>query len=161
MTAVPLASPISAPWRLAADSGAGARTHRPASVVWQDTHPALIPQAQIDHMLAERYRPEALIAHYGRPSRDGGMLDDGPSDGATVGFACLETTDQPGNSSWISSTSIPRSRARAWAGPWWNGRLPAPGGRWPNLVLAVNMGNARALAAYRAYGFQQRGGGVP
>ena len=159
MTAVPHASPIPSPWRLEPLTPARVpELIALARVVWQDTYPALIPQAQIDHMLAERYRPEALNSHCGAPQPGWGECwMTACLDGAMVGFACLETTDQPGEFKLDKLYVHPQVQGRGvgralveWAASC------ARGGGGQTLVLAVNKGNARALAAYRAYGFRQR-----
>jgi len=129
-----------------------------ARVVWQDTYSVLIPQAQIDHMLGERYQPQDLAAQAGAP---------GPGwtvcwmtarlEGAMVGFACLETTDTPGEFKLDKLYVHPQAQGRGVGRAlvdWAAATAREAGGQ--TLVLAVNKGNTRALAAYRAYGFRQR-----
>lgn len=123
---------------------------RLAHTIWQSTYPALIPQAQIDTMLADRYAPTALHAQLDDPLhgwRVAWLAD------AIAGFAhgVLDGSDCKLDKLYvhpdcqrqgIGSTLL--AAIRDWAGQHAARRL------W----LQVNRGNTQAIAAYQKYGFR-------
>jgi len=121
-----------------------------ARMVWQATYPALIPQAQIEAMLADRYAPERMREQLDDPRQAWGGMRRGD---ALVGFAhaVLEGTACKLDKLYVHPDSqrqgIGAALLRAVAS--W-----ARQQRARCLRLQVNRGNAQAIAAYRKYGFR-------
>ena len=121
-----------------------------AREVWQATYPALIPQAQIDAMLADRYAPERMREQLDDPRQAWWGMRRGD---ALVGFAhaVLEGTACKLDKLYVHPHSqrqgIGAALLHAAAG-WARQR------RARCLRLQVNRGNAQAIAAYRKYGFR-------
>ena len=123
---------------------------RLARVVWQATYPPLISQAQIDHMLADRYAPDRIRAQLADP-RHAWWVAQG--DGAPLGF-CHAYLEAPGcklDKLYVHPDHQRRGigaallrEAEAWARAREAKRL------W----LQVNRGNAQAIRAYEKYGFR-------
>lgn len=120
-----------------------------ARTVWQATYPALIPQAQIDAMLADRYAPGRIRAQLGDPAHAWRVV---LADGAAVGFAhaCLDETGCKLDKLYVHPAHQRRGLGRtlldaveAWARERQARRL------W----LQVNRGNEAAIRAYDRYGF--------
>lgn len=120
-----------------------------ARTVWQATYPALIPQAQIDAMLADRYAPGRIRAQLGDPAHAWRVV---LADGAPVGFAhaCLDETGCKLDKLYVHPAHQRRGLGRtlldaveAWARERQARRL------W----LQVNRGNEAAIRAYDRYGF--------
>jgi ribosomal protein S18 acetylase RimI-like enzyme len=125
-----------------------------ARVVWQDAYPGIISQEQIDYMLARRYDADALRAELASAQFTWDVLLDG---GIIVGFASCLMTELPGEMKLDKLYVHPESQRRG------HGerlvRHCAAQARTRGcraLVLAVNKRNARAIAAYRKYGFRVR-----
>lgn len=123
-----------------------------ARVVWQDAYPAIIPQAQIDYMLGQRYSDAALSAYLNADDR---WFEVAKLDGALAGFCACELhqgeykldklyIDPAKQRGGLGGILIARAADRA--------RLL--GHR--RMILAVNKHNARAMAAYRKHGFSVR-----
>lgn len=120
-----------------------------ARTVWQATYPPLIPQAQIDAMLADRYAPERIRAQLGDPAHAWRVV---LADGAPVGFAhaCLE-----GQGARLDKLYVHPGHQRRGLG----GALLRAVEDWARvrhaarLRLQVNRGNAQAIRAYVRYGF--------
>ncbi len=121
-----------------------------AREVWQATYPALIPQAQIDAMLADRYAPERMREQLDDPRQAWWGMRRGD---ALVGFAhaVLEGTACKLDKLYVHPDSqrqgIGAALLRAVAS--W-----ARQQRARCLRLQVNRGNTQAIAAYRKYGFR-------
>ncbi|MFN3751029.1 MAG: GNAT family N-acetyltransferase [Thiobacillus sp.] len=121
-----------------------------ARTVWQSTYPALIPQAQIDAMLADRYAPERIRAQLGDPAHAWRVV---LADGAPAGFAhaCLDAQGVKLDKLYVH----PGHQRRGLGGAllhaiedWARARRAA------RLHLQVNRGNAQAIRAYEKYGFR-------
>jgi GNAT superfamily N-acetyltransferase len=122
---------------------------RLARTIWQNTYPALISQAQIDFMLANRYAPAALQAQLDNPLhawRVAWIADQitGFAHAILDGTSCKldKLYVQPDSQrQGIGSTLF--AVIRDWA------RQHAARRLW----LQVNRGNTSAIAAYQKYGF--------
>jgi GNAT superfamily N-acetyltransferase len=120
-----------------------------ARVVWKATYPALIPQAQIDAMLADRYAPERMREQLDDPRHAWRVARQA---GAVVGFAHAVRDDagckldklyvHPGHQR-RGVGALLLAAIEDWA--------RAQGAQ--RLRLQVNRGNARAIRAYAKYGF--------
>jgi GNAT superfamily N-acetyltransferase len=121
-----------------------------AHTVWQATYPALISQAQIDAMLADRYAPQRIRAQLDNPRHAWRVAR---QDGALVGFAhalCDETGCKldklyvhPDHQHRGIGAALLQDIA-GWARTQQARRL------W----LQVNRGNVQAIRAYKKYGFR-------
>lgn len=121
-----------------------------ARVVWQATYPPLIPQAQIDAMLADRYAPERMreqlddARHAWRVASEGGV---------PVGFAHAILGD---SGCKLDKLYVHPDRQRRGIGAALMREIEA----WARdhqarrLWLQVNRGNAQAVRAYEKYGFR-------
>ncbi len=120
-----------------------------ARTVWQATYPALISQAQIDAMLADRYAPARMRAQLGDPAHAWRVAwqDDTP-----VGFAHAYRDDE---NCKLDKLYVDPAQQRRGLGA----ALLAEIERWARahgaarVRLQVNRGNAAALRAYARYGF--------
>lgn len=120
-----------------------------ARVVWQATYPALISQAQIDAMLADRYAPDSIRAQLDDPRQAWWAAQ---RDQTLVGFAHAV---RDGADCKLDKLYVRPDSQRQGIGA---ALLHAVQG-WARsqqarrLWLQVNRGNAPAIAAYRKYGF--------
>jgi GNAT superfamily N-acetyltransferase len=121
-----------------------------ARVTWQATYPALISQAQIDAMLADRYAPVRIHEQLEDPQQAWWVAH---QNRMPVGFAhaTLKGTDCKLDKLYVHPDkqrqgigSALLDAVRNWARQQQAGRL------W----LQVNRGNAQAIAAYLKYGFR-------
>ena len=121
-----------------------------ARTVWQATYPALISQAQIDAMLADRYAPASIRAQLDDPAHAWRVVR---VDAAPVGFAhaLLDGRDCKLDKLYVHPDFQRRGvgaallRAiEAWARTQGAARLR----------LQVNRGNTQAIRAYEQYGFR-------
>ena len=122
-----------------------------ARVTWQATYPALISQAQIDAMLADRYAADRIRAQLDDPGHAWWSAQQNPM---LVGFAHALLDD--GADCKLDKLYVHPDHQRQgigaellqavqdWAKQQQAGRL------W----LQVNRGNTQAIAAYRRYGFR-------
>jgi len=120
-----------------------------ARTVWQATYPALISQAQIDAMLADRYAPIRIREQLDDP-RHGWWV--ARQDHTLVGFAHanLDETSCKLDKLYVHPAQQRRGIGAALlhAVEDWARRLQTR-----RLWLQVNRGNTQAIAAYRKYGF--------
>lgn len=121
-----------------------------AKTVWQATYPPLIPQAQIDAMLADRYAPQRIRAQLGDPCQAWWVAR---RKHALAGFAhaLLDESDCKLDKLYVHPAQQRRGIGAAllrtvedWARRQQVRRL------W----LQVNRGNTQAIAAYKKYGFR-------
>lgn len=127
-----------------------------ARTVWQATYPGLISQAQIDFMLAQRYAPGHLREELARA--DIGW-DKALVDGRLAGFASTHWGEhEAAEEAKLDKLYIDPAAQRRGLG----GRLIERAGERARaagrrtLILAVNKGNAQAIAAYARHGFVKR-----
>ena len=119
-----------------------------ARVVWQATYPGLIPQAQIDFMLADRYATARIRAQLADPAH---CWLTARADDALAGFAHLSlgTDAAKLDKLYVAPAHQRRGLGRALFDAA-RARAAATGAR--SLSLQVNRGNTRAVAAYRKWG---------
>lgn len=123
-----------------------------AREIWFAHYPAIIGTAQIEYMLAQRYRPEVIRAEL---ARDDLWWDKLTVDGAMAGFASYFLTGAAGEMKLDKLYVHPRHQRRG------HGRrmieracAVAREQGCDRLVLAVNKGNRAAIAAYLRHGFR-------
>ena len=121
-----------------------------ARTVWQATYPALISQAQIDAMLADRYAPARVREQLDDPRHAWWVARQSH---ALVGFAhaMLDGTDCKLDKLYVHPAQQHRGIGAALvrAVEDWACRQQAR-----HLWLQVNRGNTQAIRAYEKYGFQ-------
>lgn len=121
-----------------------------AREVWQATYPALIPQAQIDAMLADRYAAARIRAqlddrhHAWRLARQGDAI-------AGFAHAYLDDTVCKLDKLYVHPAAQRRGIGAALLG---NIEAWARAQGAARLRLQVNRGNAQAIRAYLKYGFR-------
>lgn len=121
-----------------------------ARTVWQATYPALISQAQIDAMLAERYAAPSIRAQLKSP-RDAWWI--ARQDGSVVAFAHAHLAPPDCK---LDKLYVDPARQRSGIGA----ALLAAVSAWgraqqaTRLWLQVNRGNTQAIRAYEKYGFR-------
>jgi GNAT superfamily N-acetyltransferase len=121
-----------------------------ARIVWQATYPALISQAQIDAMLADRYAPQRIRAQLDNPHQIWRVAKQGP---VLVGFAHA-LLDETGCK--IDKLYVHPDHQRGGIGAALLQKIEdwARSQEARRLWLQVNRGNAQAIRAYQKYGFQ-------
>ena len=123
---------------------------RLARRTWQDTYPGIISQQQIDAMLADRYSPQAILAQLGNP-RHSWLIALGGGD--LTGFAHAYLQD--GACKLDKLYVDPCRQRRGVGGALFDAiRGFARQHRAQRIRLQVNRNNARAISAYRKYGFE-------
>lgn len=121
-----------------------------ARSVWQATYPTLIPQAQIDAMLADRYAPQRIREQLDDPRQAWWVARQDP---ALTGFAHA-LLDESGCK--LDKLYVHPDRQRRGIGA----ALAKTVEDWARrqqvrrLWLQVNRGNTPAIAAYEKYGFR-------
>lgn len=125
-----------------------------ARLVWQDTYPGIISQEQIDYMLAQRYQPPLLREELTSPHI---WWDQLTVDGQLAGFVSCLLTATAGEMKLDKLYVDPR-RQRLGIGARLVDQVVARAlaAGCQTLILAVNKGNERAIAAYRKQGFAIR-----
>lgn len=121
-----------------------------ARIVWQATYPALIPQAQIDAMLADRYAPARIREQLADPHHAWWAAR---VDHALAGFAHAYLDDAGCK---LDKLYVHPKRQRRGIGAALLGEVEAwaRANRARCLWLQVNRGNAQAIRAYEKYGFR-------
>lgn len=119
-----------------------------ARTVWQATYPALISQAQIDFMLADRYAAARVQAQLDDPAHAWWVAGTPPA-----GFA---HASRDGRACKLDKLYVHPQRQRNGIGTALLDAVTA----WArahgdaSLHLQVNRGNAQAIRAYEKYGFR-------
>lgn len=121
-----------------------------ARVVWQATYPPLIPQAQIDAMLADRYAPERMREQLDDPRHAWRVAS---RNGVPVGFAHAILDDRGCK---LDKLYVHPDRQRGGIGAALLREIEdwARGHQTHRLWLQVNRGNTQAVHAYEKYGFR-------
>jgi GNAT superfamily N-acetyltransferase len=121
-----------------------------ARIVWQATYPPLIPQAQIDAMLADRYAPERIREQLDEPRQ---AWWGAKQNHTLVGFAhaILDESGCKLDKLYVHSDHQRHGigAALVQAVEDWARRQQAR-----RLWLQVNRGNTQAIRAYATYGFR-------
>jgi len=122
-----------------------------AREIWYAHYPAIISVAQIEYMLAERYRSGFVLAEL---QRDGLWWDKLTVAGAMEGFASYVLTGVPGEMKLDKLYVHPRLQRRGYGGMMIAraGAIARSRG-CSRLVLAVNKNNRSAIDAYLKHGF--------
>jgi ribosomal protein S18 acetylase RimI-like enzyme len=122
-----------------------------AREIWLLHYPGIITIEQIEYMLDERYRRERLLAELQMPDR---WWDQARVDGVRVGFAACQPGAVAGAMKLDKIYVHPRLQRRGVGAALLESAVVRAGALGcSQLVLAVNKGNAGAIAAYRRYGF--------
>ena len=121
-----------------------------ARLVWQATYPALISQAQIDAMLADRYAPERIREQLDDPRQAWWVAKRGHT---LAGFAHA-MLDESGCK--LDKLYVHPDQQRHGIGAALEKTVEdwARRQRARRVWLQVNRGNAQAIAAYQKYGFR-------
>jgi GNAT superfamily N-acetyltransferase len=122
-----------------------------ARAVWHAHYPGIITAAQIEYMLNERYRPDAIRGELGR---DGVWWDTLTENGKLAAFANYLLTGARGELK-LDKLYVDPARQRAGLGGLLLEHVCEAARRHgcDRLMLAVNKRNADAIAAYRKHGF--------
>ena len=125
-----------------------------ARLVWQHTYPGIISQEQIDFMLAQRYGSQLVLAELAMP---GVWWDKLTLDGRLAGFVSCLLGATAGEMK-LDKLYIDPQRQRMGLGARLVDHVVARAlaAGCQTLILAVNKGNQRAIAAYRKQGFAVR-----
>ncbi len=120
-----------------------------ARTVWQATYPALIPQAQIDAMLADRYAAARMRAQLDDPAHAWRVAW---QDDTAAGFAHAYLD---GDACKLDKLYVHPVQQRRGVGAALLAAIAAWARAQPvrRLRLQVNRGNTQALHAYAKYGF--------
>jgi GNAT superfamily N-acetyltransferase len=123
-----------------------------AREIWYAHYPALIGIAQIEYMLAQRYHPAAVREEL---ARDGVWWDKLIVGAEMAGFASYWLVPAAGEMKLDKLYVHPRHQ-RSGYGALMIGRVcdAARARACSRVVLAVNKGNAGAIAAYLKHGFR-------
>jgi GNAT superfamily N-acetyltransferase len=134
-----------------------------AGVIWRAHYADIISAAQIEYMLRQRYEPAQIRAELTR----GLAWDKAVVDGAIVGYASYFPADDGANMK-LDKLYVHDDFQRRGIGGQMMERASTAAREvgCKSLLLAVNKANAKAIAAYKKYGFrirdsvvQQIGGG--
>ncbi len=124
-----------------------------AETIWREHYPSIIAHAQIDYMLARGYSEEALRKFVREPGAGLALLDAG----GPAGFAAWHRADEPATTKLDKLYVLASVRGKG-AGRLLIEHVEAAARRDGSrvVILNVNKGNAKAIAAYRACGFDVR-----
>jgi ribosomal protein S18 acetylase RimI-like enzyme len=122
--------------------------------VWQHTYLGIISQQQIDYMLDQRYRTQLVNEELGM---DTIWWDQLRVDGQLAGFVSCLLTGTPGEMK-LDKLYVDPQRQRLGMGRRLVDQVLARAlaAGCQTLILAVNKGNEKAIAAYRKQGFAVR-----
>ncbi len=122
--------------------------------VWQHTYLGIISQQQIDYMLEQRYRAPRVHEELGM---DTIWWDQLSVDGQLAGFVSCLLTGTPGEMK-LDKLYVDPQRQRLGIGRRLVDQVLARAlaAGCQTLILAVNKGNEKAIAAYRKQGFAVR-----
>ncbi|MCC6532299.1 MAG: GNAT family N-acetyltransferase [Burkholderiales bacterium] len=122
-----------------------------AGEIWREHYPAIIGQAQIEYMLAQRYRPEVIRAEL---ARGGVWWDLLLAGGEPRGYASYFLGEAIQEMKLDKLYVHGECRGRGYGAMMLQRALSAARANGcERLVLAVNKHNAGAIAAYRGWGF--------
>jgi len=122
-----------------------------AREIWYAHYPAIISTEQIEYMLAQRYRPEAIRADL---ARGGVWWDKLVVDGRLAGFSCYFHAGGRGEMKLDKLYVRTDLQRRGHGGALIRRAAAVAKARGcARLTLAVNKRNAAAIAAYRKHGF--------
>jgi ribosomal protein S18 acetylase RimI-like enzyme len=121
-----------------------------ARTVWQATYPALISQAQIDAMLADRYAPQRIREQLNDPRHAWRVAKQGP---ALIGFGHALLDEKGGK---LDKLYVHPDQQRHGIGAALMRTIEdwARSQQVRRLWLQVNRGNTQAIRAYEKYGFK-------
>ena len=123
-----------------------------AREIWRAHYPGIISAAQIEYMLDERYSPAVLRTEVGKQGLWWDLL---LRAGVIRAFSSYFRTDRPDEMKLDKLYVHPDCQRRGYGGRLIDRAVDcARAQRCSRLILAVNKGNANALAAYRKHGFQ-------
>jgi ribosomal protein S18 acetylase RimI-like enzyme len=123
-----------------------------AREIWRAHYPSIISSAQIEYMLAERYSPALMRAEL---DKQGLWWDLLLRAGVPRAFSSYYRTARPDEMKLDKLYVHPDCQRRGYGALLIERALDrARSERCSRLVLAVNKGNANAIAAYRKHGFQ-------
>ena len=124
-----------------------------AREIWQAHYPGIISTAQIEYMLAQRYDPAVIRAELAQADVWWFVLRGG---GAIVAYMALQKEGAAALK--IDKLYVRPDQQRRGCGGRLIARAEALARRegCGELELAVNRGNAKAIAAYRKHGFTVR-----
>lgn len=122
-----------------------------AGEIWRRHYPGIVDPAQIEYMLAERYRPGVIRDELGRDDVWWDVLE---IDGVLKGFASCLLIDRPGPLK-LDKLYVHPDVQRAGHGERLLRRVLDRGRELGcrQLILAVNKRNLDAITAYRKWGF--------
>jgi diamine N-acetyltransferase len=125
-----------------------------AGVIWRAHYADIISMAQIEYMLKQRYEPALIRAELARGDIAWDTL---AVNGAVVGYASYYVPDGAGEMKLDKLYVHHDHQRRGYGGRLIGRAVAAARARGCTaLVLAVNKGNAKAIGAYRKYGFRIR-----
>lgn len=125
-----------------------------ADRIWHRHYAGMVPDAQIDYMLAGRYTPERLATYLGSDRRWMHVLR---LEGRPAGYCSHALTDTPGEMKLEQLYLLPELHGQGLGGRMLD--LVEDHARTlgcATLMLQVNKGNAGSIAVYRKRGFTVR-----
>ena len=121
-----------------------------AARIWRAHYAGMLSQAQIDYMLAQRYRPQLIAAQIEDPMQRWLVAAAGPG---LVGYAHVYREDA--QRAKLDKLYVAPERQRRGLGRALLAAAEDSARAWgaSRLVVRTNKANAQALAAYARYGF--------